>query len=209
MSARRRAAISATTFCRPAPVRAPTRALPRRRPRASCRRLPVARGGRLGGAALRPKRLEQLDAEPRVDGQGRALDPLLHLPDDARHEQRRAGVEQRRRRAGCPARRAGRPRSSARSRPGVPPASRAVAARLNPSAAASIACRSTVSPAHDVGDAAAVERQLVDAVAVDHERPLRAEPADDLGHPGGERPRRRRRAAGGASRPGWSAGRAG
>ena len=45
--------------------------------------------------------------------------------------------------------------------------------------------------------AAVVERQLVDAGAVDDERPLGPEPLGDLGDPGGRGPRRRRRAAGG------------
>ena len=43
--------------------------------------------------------------------------------------------------------------------------------------------RSIAVPGDVVGDAAAVERQLVDAVAVDDERPLGPEALDDLGHP--------------------------
>ena len=60
---------------------------------------------------------------------------------------------------------------------GVPPASFAVGAFVRPSAAASTVRTLDALRRHVVEDAAAVERQLVDALAVDDERPLRAEAA--------------------------------
>ncbi len=90
-----------------------------------------------------------------------------------------------------------------------PPASLAVDARRRPSAAASTVPPLDAVRRHVVEDAGSVERQLVDAVAVDHERPLGAEEPGDLGDPRPRPPRRRRRGAGGSSRPGSSAGRAG
>ena len=59
----------------------PVRDVGRRRcglPRRSCGR---SRG--FGGPSLGPQCLEKLGREPGVDGQRRALDPLLHLADDA------------------------------------------------------------------------------------------------------------------------------
>ena len=92
-SARRRAAISATTFERAAlgrvdairALRSPGRG--RRHGHAGVPASAVDRRGRLGGAPFGPQPREQLGSQTGIDGQRRALDPLLHLPDDARHEQ--------------------------------------------------------------------------------------------------------------------------
>ena len=67
---------------------------------------------------------------------------------------------------------------------GVPPASLAVGRPLEAERRGidDVAFDGVVGD--DVEHAAAVERQLVDAVAVDDERPLGAEPLDDLRHPG-------------------------
>ena len=64
---------------------------------------------------------------------------------------------------------------------GVPPASRVVGARPRPSAAASTVAPLDAVRGHVVEHAGPVERQLVDAVAVDDERPLGPERAEDLG----------------------------
>ena len=76
-----------------------------------------------------------------------------------------------------------------------PPASCAVDARRRPSAAASTVVPLDPVRRHVVEDAGPVERQLVDAVAVDDERPLRAEQPGDLGDP--------RRRAGSATPSSW------
>ena len=65
-------------------------------------------------------------------------------------------------------------------RAGSPPASASVSARGRPTSSGATVSRVTPSGRHVVDDAAAVERQLVDALAVHHERPLRAERAQHV-----------------------------
>ena len=148
--------------CR-APPASPTR--PRRRPRrARSARRAGAASRRLGRAAV-DRRARQRDARRRASPCGRpTVSPAAAL---SRTTSRRG--------PGSPA---STPSTSRAFSSGVPPASSAVATDASPSAAGSTAISRTPGRIDLVDDARAIERQLVDARAVDDERPLRAEPVE-------------------------------
>ena len=132
----------------------------------------------------------------------RPLDPLLHLFDGTADEQGRGGVQEHDV--------APRARFAAEDRFRHPRVVRRIAARqlgrrraLEPERRRVDDVALDAVAGDDVGHAAAIERQLVDPVAVDHEGPLGAEAADDLGHAGRRRgvPHPEQLAL--RARPGW------
>ena len=151
-------------------------------------------------APLGAQPLEHLKAKPGVDGQGGPVDPLLHRSDDVGHQQRGRGVEDDdvASAAGFAAEHrldhAGVLVGRAAGEPGSRGDREAQLRRLD---LVSLDARRS----DGIEDAAVVERQLVDPVAVDDERPLRPEALGDLGHPlGGRRVADAQQLAGG---PGW------
>ena len=161
MSTRRRAAISATTSRRADEARGGRSAtvMPVRS-RTAPRWLP--RACRLGGPSLGAQALEELGGQPGVDGQGSPFDPLLELADDARHEQRRAGVEEDdvAPAAGLAAQHGlAQPRVLVGGPAGQPRGRRP----LEPERGGIDDMTLDRVTGHDVRDAAAVERELVDA----------------------------------------------
>ena len=167
-SARRRAAISSTT-ARARGGRRPSCRRPRLRARARRRSARSARAARSRGPA------SIVSAARSIPSSSCSTSPATSnaAPALSRTTSRRAP---------------GSPRRTASVDPGV------LVGRRRPPARSWRSCAARARAARDlvpldalrtdvVGTPAAVERQLVDAGAVDHERPLRAEPLGDLGDP--------------------------
>ena len=141
---------------------------------------------RLDVAAFGAQSLEQLRPEPGIDRQAGSVDPRFERVDRARDEQRRPGVEEHdvapraglaaEHRLGDPGVLGGRPTGQLGRR--CPPEAERGGVDLPPLDAVR---------RHVIEDTRSVERQLVDPIAVDHERPLGPEELGDIGDPGGRR----------------------
>ncbi len=141
---------------------------------------------RLDVAAFGAQSLEQLRPEPGIDRQAGSVDPRFERVDRARDEQRRPGVEEHdvapraglaaEHRLGDPGVLGGRPTGQLGRR--CPPEAERGGVDLPPLDAVR---------RHVIEDARSVERQLVDPIAVDDERPLGPEELGNVGDPGGRR----------------------
>ena len=194
MSWRRRAAISSTTLGRA--ERAGRAGLAGRDGRVRAAIVmawrPLGQGA-ASASCVRRAAPEQFDPSPGVDRQRRPLDTLFH-PAPRPADQRRAGIEQ-----DDIAPDAGLAAKDRLAHPGVLIGQAALEARgrgpLEPERGGIDDMPLDRVSGDDVRHAAAVERQLVDAVAVDDEGALRPEPADHLGEPCAPRRHRRHRPA--------------
>ena len=152
--------------------------------RARRRRRPPLGRRRFGRDALRPQSTEELRGQSGVDGQGGPLEAVLERLDRSRRQERRPRVEQHdvAPRPGLAAKH-GLHVSSVRGRVATGELrgrGRSQAERLGIDEPLLDAVLG-----HVVHHARAVERQLVDPGAVDHQRPLRAESMDHLREPPG------------------------